>query len=1072
MPQTGGQYSKSGSFLKSCSRFIHLPVCFVLLISLGLASRVHGFMCDGLNVTGADERAQCGTGFDLPVFNVPSISTFVPQDQNIVNGTKALLEGQQLANQSTKESHVKAIEKYEEAVKFFRAGGDKQQELVALLAIGSSYSSLNEKRKALEYSEQALKLAEGMDNPPVLAQVLLNVGVIHSMQGEQRKALEYFDRVLPLVQGEDSRQVLAQTLISTGGAYIYLGERRKAVTYFEKALTVFRSLADPRGEASTLTALAALHSRLGEQKKALDLFNQALLALRQSGNPLAEGYALSGMGNIYSSLGDKAKALDYYDQSMKVMKAANNRRGEAVALNNIGFTHHELGDKQKALDYLNRSFQLSRSIDGLRGGYDSLSNIGSVYSSMAEYQKALDFYLQALESARADKNTPAEASILSNIGTVYISLKDLRKALEYLLQSQSIARLVNDPVNQAITLGLIGEVYDSLGERRTALDYHNLALALGRGVKDPGIEVRALTRIASIKYALGEKQNALDNNLQAIELSRKIGDREGEAVLLNNLGVIYARAREYQPALAHYTRALALNRELIYRKGEAATLANIGLLHEEQGLLEKAADYYQQAIEVQEKVRTEARLEEFKTKLAEQSINVYARAIQLNMRLGRSVKAFEISERARSRTFLDQLGNARIEIRKGADEQLLQKEQALRFQLSALGQQLGKERGRAKNALNSEVIAALEGQLLTKRAEYEELLTALRLKAPKYASMFSVSSLNLAETQKLLDKETTLVSYFVTSNNTLAFVITRGSFKAFSLPVGEEALAAEITSFRSFADLSSPYPQPLKNLYRLLISPLEPHLKTRRIGIIPHNTLHYLPFAALTDGQRYLGDDRVIFYVSSASVLPFIRQKHKPTNNNLLAMAQSQADGLPSLKYADKSAEDVAALYKTTALTGGGASESVFRARAANSALVFVAAHGRLNTLSPLFSQIVLAPDAGNDGLLEVHEVYGLDLNNVSLIVLSGCQTQLGERSQGDDIIGLNRAFLYAGAPTVVASLWSVQDKQTGELMVSFFKFLRAGKSKAEALKEAQKEIRAKYPHPYYWAAFVLTGEP
>jgi CHAT domain-containing protein len=1072
MLQTGGRCSRSETFLKSCGRFIRLRVCFTILISLGSASRAHGFTSGDLNVISRDNPTQYSTGFALPTLDETLPSASLPQDQNSVDGNKALMEGQQLARQNTKESYLKAIERYEEALRLFRAAGEKEQEITALFAISSSYSSLNEKRKSLEYGEQAVKLAEGLNNPPMLAQVLLNVGAINSMQGEQRKALEYFDRVLPLVQGESDRAMRAQTLVSIGGAYIYLGERRKAVTYFEQALPVFRSLADPRGEASTLTALAALHSKLGEQKRALDLFNQALPALRKSGNLVAEGYALSGIGNIYSSFGDQQKALDYYTQALAVMKTGNSRFAEASVLNNIGFIQHELGDKQKALDYLNQSFKLSRSISGLRGGHESLNNIGSVYSSMAEYQKALNFFFQALESARADKNLAAEASILSNIGTVYISLGEPREALKYFLESLPIAQRLDDRVNAAITLGLIGEVYDSLGESRTALDYYNLGLLLGRELGDQGIQVRALTRVASSTYYLGERQKALDYNLQAIELSRKIGDREGEAVLLNNLGVIYARAREYQPALEYYTQALSVARELIFRKGEAATLANLGLLYEEQGLLEKAVGYYERAIEIQEKVRTEARLEEFKINLAEQSINTYARAVQIYMRLGQPAKAFDLSERARSRTFLDQLGNARIEILKGADEQLLQKEQALRFQLSALGQQLGKERGRAKDDLNPEAIAALEGQLLARRAEYEELLTVLRLKAPEYASIFSVSSLKLAETQKLLDKETTLVSYFVMLNNTAAFVITRGSFKAFLLPVGAKALDAEVTSFRSFADISNPYPQPLKNLYRSLISPLEQHLKTRRIGIIPHGTLHYLPFSALTNGRRYLGDDRVIFYLPSASVLPFIRQKSKPTNNNLLAIAQSRAAGLPLLKYADKSAEEVATLYNTKALTGEGASESVFRARAANSGLILIAAHGRLNTSSPLFSHIVLAPDDVNDGLLEVHEVYGLDLKNVGLVVLSGCQTQLGERSQGDDIVGLNRAFIYAGAPTVVASLWSVQDKQTGELIVSFFKQLRNGKSKAEALKEAQREMRVKYPHPYYWAAFVLTGAP
>jgi CHAT domain-containing protein len=120
----------------------------------------------------------------------------------------------------------------------------------------------------------------------------------------------------------------------------------------------------------------------------------------------------------------------------------------------------------------------------------------------------------------------------------------------------------------------------------------------------------------------------------------------------------------------------------------------------------------------------------------------------------------------------------------------------------------------------------------------------------------------------------------------------------------------------------------------------------------------------------------------------------------------------------------------------------------------------------------MLAPDTRNDGNLEVHEIYGLDLARADLVVLSACQTQLGAQSAGDDVVGLNRAFIYAGAPTVVASLWTVDDEATGSFMTAFYKHLRQGQGKAAALRQAQLETRERYPHPYYWAAFVLTGDP
>jgi CHAT domain-containing protein len=244
------------------------------------------------------------------------------------------------------------------------------------------------------------------------------------------------------------------------------------------------------------------------------------------------------------------------------------------------------------------------------------------------------------------------------------------------------------------------------------------------------------------------------------------------------------------------------------------------------------------------------------------------------------------------------------------------------------------------------------------------------------------------------------------------------------------------------------------------------------IGIIPHDVLHYLPFTALTDGKRYLGDDYTLFTLPSASVLPFIQQNRKPEGVQLLAMAHGQAEGLPILHYADQEVRAIAKLYNSQPLITPSATLTTFLARASDYSILHIAAHGQLNNNNPLFSKIILAPGANDDGSLDVHQIYSLNLAKANLVVLSACESQLGARSKGDDIVGLNRAFIYAGAPTVITSLWSVDDSATSELMISFYKHLQSGKAKAEALREAQADIKDKYPHPYYWAAFILTGDP
>jgi CHAT domain-containing protein len=334
----------------------------------------------------------------------------------------------------------------------------------------------------------------------------------------------------------------------------------------------------------------------------------------------------------------------------------------------------------------------------------------------------------------------------------------------------------------------------------------------------------------------------------------------------------------------------------------------------------------------------------------------------------------------------------------------------------------------------------------------------------------------VTDVQRQLDKDTTLLSYFVGPDETLAFVITQNSFRAVRIWVKDKELIKEIAWFRAFPNLgNSPAAAPdlsvtLKQLYNQLIAPVRPYLKTRTVAIIPHRELHFLPFAALTDGLHYFGAQHTLFYLPSASALPYIKREVPGTR--MFALAQSRASRYPRLYYADAEAKTVAGLYNTQPLTTGTTSKSEFLKQSADYSLIHIAAHARQDTVSPLFYGISLGADKDHTEKLEVREIYQLNLSQTSLVVLSACHSDWGIPTQGDDVIALDRAFLYAGASTVIASLWLVDDKSTSELMASFYKYLKNGMSKAEALRAAQSDTRRKHPDPFYWASFVLTGDP
>jgi CHAT domain-containing protein len=437
---------------------------------------------------------------------------------------------------------------------------------------------------------------------------------------------------------------------------------------------------------------------------------------------------------------------------------------------------------------------------------------------------------------------------------------------------------------------------------------------------------------------------------------------------------------------------------------------------------------------------------------------------------GRFTEAFNYVERTKARLFLNQIANGTVKLRDGADADLLQQEQELRTDINRLNHQLQTINHLPISQNNTRVIAALQSQLTTHEQDYIKLLDRLKRQNPEIADLVSINPAQLAEIQRLLDTDTTLVEYFVTDTRTLALVITRDTLTPVTLNVSKQSLQEAIQRFYEydFATLSSQHPQSLTQLHQWLIAPLQPHISTPKVSLVPHNLLHYLPFAALSDGKDYLIDNYTLFNLPSASMLRFLQDKRKLESGELMALGNPTLD----LPFAKQEVETISNLYATQPLLGRQATERAIWSQANQSGILHLATHGEYNPQSPLFSTLSLVPDNSYDGRLEVHEIYQLDLREATnLVVLSACQTQVGQLSKGDELIGLNRAFLYAGTPSVIATLWNVDDPATGFLMERFYTYLRQGKSKAEALQQAQKDTRVEYPHPYYWAAFVLTGD-
>jgi CHAT domain-containing protein len=330
--------------------------------------------------------------------------------------------------------------------------------------------------------------------------------------------------------------------------------------------------------------------------------------------------------------------------------------------------------------------------------------------------------------------------------------------------------------------------------------------------------------------------------------------------------------------------------------------------------------------------------------------------------------------------------------------------------------------------------------------------------------------------QQELGPETALVEYFGLDGQLLAFVVTDKQIEVIYRLGHEEQIEAELKQLRfqlealrygaerlrlHLGQLSERVRHYLSRLYDLLLRPLEDKVGDRRLVIAPHRALHYVPFHALYDGANYVIERREICYTPNAGVLQYClaRPPRAPRRAILLGVPDQQAP-----RVRDEVSSLVSLFPETAAFLDNQATLAALKEQAPTADVLHLACHGQFRPDNPLFSSLRLA-----DGWLTVRDAYNLDLPG-GLVTLSACETGMSALAPGDELIGLARGFLSAGAASLVVSLWTVDDESTAMLMTHFYTRLRAGDGPAAALRQAQRQVLEYYPHPFFWSPFVLFG--
>jgi CHAT domain-containing protein len=886
----------------------------------------------------------------------------------------------------------------------------RQAEADRLMQQGMQQSQTGQLRAALNSWQQALQIYRTIKNRPEEGRALSNLVGVYLSLSNYAQAIEYSQQSLAIAREIKHRQGEGAVLGNLGVAYLNLGNLAKAIEYTQQQLAIVREIKDRLGEGNALGNLGAAYLYLGNYAKAIEYSQQHLAIAREIKDRLGEGNALGLLGAAYLYLGNYAKAIEYSQQHLAIAREIKNPQSEGVALGGLGGAYLYLGNYAKAIEYSQQQLAIARSIKDRNGEGSALGNLGGAYGFLGNYAKAIEYSQQHLAIAREIKHRQSEGAALGNLGVAYLYLGDYAKAIEYSQQQLAIAREIKHRLGEGVALGNLGLAYNSLGNSAKAIEYGQ----------------------------------------QSLTIAREMKDRQGEGAALSNLGVAYLDLGDYTKSIEYSQQQLAIARSIKDRDGEGTALNNLGAVFLKAGNPTESEKMLVQGIQVWESMRQMLGSKDAnKVSIFEGQAMTYRTLQQVRVAQNNPIAALEIAERGRARAFVDLL------------TQRLSTGDANSVITAAPNQDQIRQIAKAQNAT---------------LVQYSIIYDGFQIEGKQVGRESALYIWVIQPTGEITFREVDLKPLWQKHNASLA-----------SLIIGnQEFLAVRSRSSTGFAQ-----PQPdLPTLHQLLIDPIQtllPKDPNAHVIFIPQGSLFQVPFPALQDANgTYLIQKHTILTAPSIQVLDLTRQQRQklaqkqshsgralvlgnPTMPSVSLSLGEPKQRLFPLPGAEAEARAIAPLLNTQAITGAQGTKAEIVQKMPQASIIHLATHGLLDDVHGLGSAIALAPSGSDDGLLTAEEIFDMKLQ-ANLVVLSACNTGFG-RITGDGVIGLSRALISAGVPSVIVSLWAVPDAPTSELMQSFYQNLQNNPDKAQALRQAMLATMKTHPQPRNWAAFTLIGE-
>jgi CHAT domain-containing protein/Tfp pilus assembly protein PilF len=872
--------------------------------------------------------------------------------------------------------------------------------------------------------------------------------------------------------------------------------------------------------------------KIWHDSNAVNDLAMSLLAAKseQERTALLNGNAMLVTPYLVDTLVDEARRLQFhgeYEGALSVHKTAygiataiSYQRGRARSLNNIGFLESLTGNRMEALQTLQRGLAIANTLDDKTIAGRVLSNMGGIYLNHGNYSLALEDFHKYVQISESIGSKWDMASGLNQVGGIYLQQNDFGEALRYYQRSLEVSRKMGDKRMMAASLDGAAWVYQLQGDSDKALEQFREALTFCE-------ELGAKPRIASLLYSLGalflsrkDFEQTFSYFHRSLKLSQELGDQNMTAYALGGLAEAYYARGDFELALDSANRVSEI----------ARNVGNPQLLWEYRGIAGQAywalhkpieaRSAFDEAITLLENMRENiAGGEEQQQSFFADKLDPYRGMVELLVAESQFSEALSYAERAKGRTLADVLGNGRVNITKAMTAAEREREEELQAQLVSLNQQLGVEGAASKP--DEARIADLKSGLDKTRLQYSDFRTTLYAAHPELRTQRGqIEPISPRDAASLLpDTRSAVLEFLVAEQKTYLFVLTRGvggnaaspELNVHTIDIKAKDLNKETEEFRnqlSLRDLQF-RPSALK-LFRLLVQPAQSQLSgVTSLLIVPDGLLWNLPFQAVQPRPgHYLLEAYALSYAPSLTILREmarlrLRNKDKHAvkagqtllamGNPVLATATSErakltyrGEKLAPLPEAAREVKTLERLYgrqQSSVFVGAEAAEDQFKAQAGEFRILHLATHGLLNDTNPMYSHLLLSsggPSGKEDGLLEAWEIMDLDLH-ADLAVLSACETARGRITSGEGVIGLTWAFFVAGVPTTVVSQWKVESTSTATLMLAFHRARKtagdqgdSGFRTARALQRAELQLLRdpQFSHPFYWAGFVVVGDP